>query len=77
MGKKTKKKHKNVPITFAFVFQRRKMNVMLVENEFYVPWIILKYHDLMFKIVHSISTPQFSKMLRSNNIKHQRFVSLH
>ena len=38
MGKKTKKKHKNVRITFAFVFQRRKTNVILDEHEFYVLW---------------------------------------
>ena len=36
MGKKQKKKHKNVWITFAFVFQRRKTNVILDEHEFYV-----------------------------------------
>ena len=36
--KKMGKKHKNVWITFAFVFQHRKTNVMLDEHEFYVLW---------------------------------------
>ena len=32
------KKYKNVWITFAFVFQHMKTNVMLNEHEFYVLW---------------------------------------
>ena len=46
MKKKTKKigkspkKHKNVWITFAFVFQRMKTNVMLSEHEIYVQCIL-------------------------------------
>ena len=37
-GEKMKKKHKNVWITFAFVFQRMKTNVMADEHEFYILW---------------------------------------
>ena len=48
-GEKNKnKKHKNVWITFAFVFQRRKTNVMLDEHEFYVLWLgvcVLTYYS--------------------------------
>ena len=39
MGKKQNKKQKNVLITFTFIFQRRKTNVMLDEHEFYILWI--------------------------------------
>ena len=35
-GKEQKNTHKNDWITFAFVFQRMKTNVMLNEHEFYV-----------------------------------------
>ena len=34
--RKKQKKHKNILITFAFVFQCRKTIVMLDEHEFYV-----------------------------------------
>ena len=40
MGKKTKQKHKNVSITFTFVFQHWKTNDMLDEHEFYILWVL-------------------------------------
>ena len=40
-NKKMGKKHKNVWITFAFIFQHVKTNVMLNEHEFYVLWLEL------------------------------------
>ena len=51
--KNRKKKHKNVWITFAFVFQRMKTNVMLNEHEFYVLW--LKFYVVVEMIVFFIS----------------------
>ena len=41
IGKNPPKKHTNVWIIFAFVFQRMKTNVMLNEHEFYVLWVLL------------------------------------
>ena len=37
-GKNEKKNTRMFGITFAFVFQRMKTNVMLNEHEFYVLW---------------------------------------
>ena len=53
-GQKQKKKHKNVWITFAFVFQRRKTNVMPDEHKFYVLWLTFSYSINSVSVYHNV-----------------------
>ena len=76
-GEKTKKKHKNVWITFTFVFQRWKTNVMLDEHEFtyFKQWWELSTHvEHLERVTRMVDCNWWGRWLAlSLNISHAIF----